>query len=354
MNKRPPFALRSTEDGGTVVAATKKKGSSGIAWVVKLSATGEIEWQKEIAGAATARNVTPKGDGYLVVGAKRARDDDDTDAWLAMLDASGEVSWERTFGGAGTNSALDVHATRDGGAVVAGEASSSSGGGSDVLVARVDREGTPVWEKRYGDEFDDSGIAIIETNDGGIAVVGEKGTSPSYASVGWVLKLDADGGDTCTEGEKTYRGCEGDDVVWFDGCGAMLEAAETCADGSRCAGGACVECRARDHRGCSGDDVYWFDTCGARGDLATRCEDGAHCDGGRCETPCQLSNCSAEGYSYSCASGSSTTMYAYGGPGPEGISSATTRYDNGHVVTCTFTSSSGGSCRDDTVAACGF
>ncbi len=357
--KRAPVSIHSAMDGGTIVAASKKKGSSGIGWVVKLSAAGEIEWQKEFAGTAEAASAVPRGDGYLIAGAKRARDDDDdddddTDAWLAMTDASGEVLWEQVFGGAGVNSALDVYPTKDGGAVIAGEAPSSSGDSSDVLVARVDGEGTPVWEQKFGGEFDDIGMALIETKDGGIAVVGEKGTAPTYESVGWMLKLDANGGNTCTEGEKTYLGCQDEDVVWLDGCGAMLETAETCGEGSRCAGGACVDCSPRDHKGCSEDDVYWFDTCGEKGELAMRCEDGAHCDGGRCETPCQLSNCSASGFSYSCASASSTTDYAYGGSGPEGISSVTTTYDNGHVVTCTFSSSSSGSCRDDTIAACGF
>ncbi|MDP7113816.1 MAG: hypothetical protein QGH45_17740, partial [Myxococcota bacterium] len=69
---------------------------------------------------------------------------------------------------------------------------------------------------------------------------------------------------------------------------------------------------------------------------------------------CDIYDCSDEGFSYSCATSSYTVNYSYGGSGPNGLSSYTVTFTNGHWVRCSFYSSYSGSCADDTGSSCSF
>lgn len=69
---------------------------------------------------------------------------------------------------------------------------------------------------------------------------------------------------------------------------------------------------------------------------------------------CDIYDCDESGFSYSCATGSYTVNYSYGGSGPNGLSSYTVDFTNGHWVKCSFYSSYSGSCKDDTGSTCSF
>ena len=69
---------------------------------------------------------------------------------------------------------------------------------------------------------------------------------------------------------------------------------------------------------------------------------------------CDILDCDVEGFAYSCATSSYTVNYSYGGSGPNGLSSYTVDFTNGHWVRCSFYSSYSGSCKDDTGSSCSF
>jgi len=154
------------------------------------------------------------------------------------------------------------------------------------------------------------------------------------------------GDDGCTD-ERTIAVC--------DAGGTAMVAVATCAEGEFCVGGACKACAPHSHKGCKDGDVWWVDSCGLAEEFVEDC--GAKtCLCGACKTSaaCKLSDCSEDGFSYTCATASKTVNYSHGGPGPNGISSVSVHYDNGRVVTCACLSSSSGSCHDDTTATCTF
>jgi hypothetical protein len=67
----------------------------------------------------------------------------------------------------------------------------------------------------------------------------------------------------------------GDDIYWFDSCGAQNDietdclACETCVIGID--GPECQAAVAHDHQGCVDDDIYWFDSCDVANDLVSDC-----------------------------------------------------------------------------------
>ncbi len=91
----------------------------------------------------------------------------------------GEVVWIKSFGGSGDDTPRSVVETLDGGYAVLGFSNSTDGdlqGKSsqvnDYWLFKTDRNGNAIWSRTYGGSMDDRGQAVIETSDGGFAVTG--------------------------------------------------------------------------------------------------------------------------------------------------------------------------------------
>ncbi len=57
----------------------------------------------------------------------------DEDAWVIKLDANGNVQWQKTYGGKGDDEAYSIQQTSDGGYIVAGWTNSYGAGGLEML-----------------------------------------------------------------------------------------------------------------------------------------------------------------------------------------------------------------------------
>ena len=112
--------------------------------------------------------------------------------------------WQKPFGGDEDDKAYSVTSTGDGGCAIAGETRSMGKGKTDVLILKLDKEGTIEWKKVFGKQRKDNTEAIVETSDGFIVAAG---TSKSYNENGnydiYVVKLDKNGK---TIWQKTFGG----------------------------------------------------------------------------------------------------------------------------------------------------
>jgi len=104
------------------------------------------------------------------------KDDDTTITPIAL---TGEIEWQKTFGGSGNDIARGIIETSDGGYAVIGYTNSIDGditdktlAENDFWVLKLDSNGTVEWQKTYGGSGDDKGRAIIQTSDGGFAITG--------------------------------------------------------------------------------------------------------------------------------------------------------------------------------------
>ncbi len=116
----------------------------------------------------------------------------------------GEVAWIKNYGGSGEDTAQAVIKTDDGGYAVMGYSNSIDGDLSgktlevnDYWLLRLDADGNMLWNKTYGGSKDDRGQSIIQTNDGGFAIVGyamsddgDRSNNEGFHD-NWILKLDA-------------------------------------------------------------------------------------------------------------------------------------------------------------------
>jgi hypothetical protein len=213
-----------TQDGGYILAGHSDSDDGDVAatkekdvWIVKLSSSGDIVWQKTIGGTkdefAYALQLTPDG-GYIVAGNTNSNDGDvsgfhgvtDPDAWVVKLSSSGTIEWQKALGGYFYDCAKSIQPTSDGGYIIAGETKSNDGnvnganhGGQDAWVVKLSSNGGLEWQQALGGSKDETSQSLQLTPDGGYIVAGFTASSNGDVSGNygnqdlWIVKLSNSG-----------------------------------------------------------------------------------------------------------------------------------------------------------------
>ena len=191
-------------------------------WVLKLSPIGVVEWEKSLGGPGSevirswenmVTILQSSDGGYIFACDTDSFGAGGTDLWLVKLTATGDIVWQKTYGGVQNEwlplSGPHIQLTNDGGCIVAANTLSFGAGYTDAWVFRLSSTGDIVWQKTYGGEYGDFVNAIQPTFDGGYVIAGGTasfgvGGSPgSWSPAFWLLKISADGD---IELQKTYGG----------------------------------------------------------------------------------------------------------------------------------------------------
>ncbi len=208
-------------DGSCVVAGYTNSADGDVTrslgggdfWIVKLSASGAIVWQKTLGGTGIDNplSIIAISNGYVVAGYTSSNDNDVAgnhggfDFWVIKLDANGTLTSQKTFGGTGLDYAYSVTATSDGGCLVAGKTNSTDGdvtnnhGDVDYWVVKLNSAINIEWQKTLGGTGSDASSSIIATSDGGSIVTGYTNSTDGNVTGnhgltdGWVAKLNASG-----------------------------------------------------------------------------------------------------------------------------------------------------------------
>jgi hypothetical protein len=212
------FSFQSTPDGSFIVAGYTYSNNGDVsgnhgdadAWIVKLSTSGAIQWQKALGGSNEdiARSIQPTADGgYIVAGSTKSNNGDvsgnhgDADAWIVKLSSSGAIQWQKALGGSNEDIARSIQPTADGGYIFTGSALSNNGdvsgnhGAQDAWVIKLSNNGAFQWQKSLGGTANDFANSIQLTSDGGYIVAGQAisnngDVSGNHgATDAWVIKL---------------------------------------------------------------------------------------------------------------------------------------------------------------------
>lgn len=149
-------------------------------------------WGKTYGGAADDRAffAVTAGDGYLVVGSSSSIVANATVGWALKIDGDGNEVWNKTFlEGFGTELRYAVNLT-DGFLLVGNHFMES--GDVNGFVAKIDNQGTLIWQTIIGEENIDKLFSGIITFDG-FAVLGLTQSYDNNQYAAWVVKLDNDG-----------------------------------------------------------------------------------------------------------------------------------------------------------------
>jgi gliding motility-associated-like protein len=232
--------VHQAPDGGYVVAgeATSLTGDGDVTtpnhggsdyWIVKLSATGSILWQKSVGGEKNeylyAFQFTPDG-GYILAGETESTSGDvsgnhgNRDCWIVKLNGNRDIEWQKCYGGSQDDEAYSVQALSDGTYIIAGYTNSNDGnitgnhGQSDAWVAKLDNGGSILWSKCLGGSMREQANDVVVTTDGGYLLAGyadsqDGDVSGNHAGLGpgdsdfWAVKLDNTG---TVKWQKCYGG----------------------------------------------------------------------------------------------------------------------------------------------------
>lgn len=210
------FSIKQTNDGGYVVAgqATSFGAGNYDLWVLKLSQTGTVEWQKNYEGTevdyATWIEQTSDG-GYIAACVTSSFGAGAQDAWVLKLDSAGNIEWQKTYGGSDSDYAWSIQQSSDGGYIIAGETLSFGDESDNGWILKLSSSGDVEWQRIYGGSDKDWFSSIQQTSDGDYIVCGGSSSFGAGLGDGWVLKL-ASNGDI--EWQRTYGGTS-DDSLYF-------------------------------------------------------------------------------------------------------------------------------------------
>ncbi|MBL0274059.1 MAG: T9SS type A sorting domain-containing protein [Chitinophagaceae bacterium] len=221
-----PTTVTKTSDGGYIFLSSTDSVSTSITgshkmgdlWVVKLNATGGIEWHKALGGDDNdlPRQLFANSDGtYTILGQTTSNNYDVSgnhgggDIWALKLSATGTILWQRCYGGSLSEDIRGSIKNTAGNIVIAGFTQSNDGditgqhqvSVSDFWILEINNAtGSIVAQKAYGGIKSDSPRSIIQLTDGKYVITGFTQSNDGDVSGNhnttngdgdiWVLKLN--------------------------------------------------------------------------------------------------------------------------------------------------------------------
>ncbi|MFX0087327.1 MAG: hypothetical protein ACFFAU_16875 [Candidatus Hodarchaeota archaeon] len=103
------------------------------------------------------------------------------------------VVWEKVYGGTARDWGSSVINTSDGGFAILATTKSFGEGAQDFWLLKTDVNGNLQWNKTYGGTGDDNGFAVFQTADNGFAMLGHSNSVGNGLNDFWIVKTDSQG-----------------------------------------------------------------------------------------------------------------------------------------------------------------
>jgi hypothetical protein len=197
-NEQPGF-LTPAPDGSIVAVGSTYDLDGGLPalWVVRLDATGTVEWQTALRHATPGDvRISGTADGGLILVCSSAGTlvEAPGDFMLVKIGADGVPQWQWTVGGEGhADNPTDAIETADGSIVAVGWTQSFGITPYAGWAVKLSAAGEILWQKALGTDARSRINGVVEDASGNLILVGVKSTSPSYDDA-WIISLSADGG----------------------------------------------------------------------------------------------------------------------------------------------------------------
>ncbi len=203
------FFLSSYTMSGNSGDVTGHHGLSD-GWIVKLSSAGNIDWQRALGGNSGEglNYVIPTVDGGCIAVGNSGSPNGDvsvnlggSDLWIVKLTSTGTLDWEKSIGGTNWESGYHIESTTDGGYIITGYTESNdidvSGyhGGTDGWLVKINNIGVIEWQKCLGGTGTEFLYNAEQLTDGSFATFGYTNsnngdvTGNHGATDYWLVKL---------------------------------------------------------------------------------------------------------------------------------------------------------------------
>jgi len=163
-------------------------GKTEDTYMIRTDRAGTQLWGSNLPATA-AYAAVPAGSGFVLGGTTWAKGAGDADAWIAKLDAQGTVVWDKTFGTALADMGSQIIDTGDGYALAGYRTAVTF----DAWLIRTDADGNKLWDKTYSGDGSDKGNAVVKLSGGYVLGGTWGGVSPDFVSDGWLIRTDLSG-----------------------------------------------------------------------------------------------------------------------------------------------------------------
>ena len=175
--------LIETTDGYAFTGATESNSAGFIdAWLVLVDASGNTLWNQTYGGVGYDRtyDVIQMADkSFYLIGTTSSYGSGEFDAWLLHVDANGNSLWNQTYGGATYDAVYSGILVENDSFVLAGatETFTTDLDDRDAWLIKVDAKGTILWNHTYGGFEDDRINSVVQAHNGGFILAGVTSSS---------------------------------------------------------------------------------------------------------------------------------------------------------------------------------
>lgn len=165
---------------GDLIGTTNRDGLDG--WVIKFDTLGSIIWQKTFNipdGEDVINSISTTEDGGYVFCGNTNINQAWSDILIIKIDVNGNETWRKIIHGDVKDEANQV-VSKNGNIYVVGNTDSNIGDinrlhgyKDDVVVIKLNNSGTIIWKKIIGGFYEDSGVSLDISGDGGVVVACE-------------------------------------------------------------------------------------------------------------------------------------------------------------------------------------
>jgi len=171
------YDVTEATDGGFVFAGQLNNDTAGEAanfLAVKTSATGTVEWVKELGGTGEdiARGIISTANGYALFGNNEDLDTGIKEGYLVELNTAGDLLWDKKYSFAENNIGYDLLETSDGFFVMTGFQANPGSSSSAFLIKANSSNGEVEWHRTTGGTMTDKAHEVVEAENGDLVIVG--------------------------------------------------------------------------------------------------------------------------------------------------------------------------------------
>lgn len=186
------YSMDKAGEGGYIISAFIQHPLWQL-WLIKIDSEGDSIWSKIYpVGKGCCIKRTNDG-GYIITG--YSYDEElNSDLYLLKIDSKGDTVWLKVYDKSYEDEGLYVQQTSEGGYIIAG-VTLFPGTSRDIWLIKTDSRCDILWTKTYGGAYTDQAHSICETDDGGYFMAGEyteEGPLGLEAHI-WLLKTNATG-----------------------------------------------------------------------------------------------------------------------------------------------------------------
>lgn len=157
---------------------------------------GQTQYQLTIGGPNIddEHSLIQVADGsYVLAGYTNPDDTQNNDFYIVKINIDDSIKWSMSLGGSGTDIAHSIIQTKDGGFAVVGLTNSYGEKSDACLIVKLDSNGALTWSRTVGGGKGEWCSSIVQTKDGGYAIAGYSFSFGSGKSDLYIFKLDVNG-----------------------------------------------------------------------------------------------------------------------------------------------------------------